>query len=174
MGKKVITIDILVENEMFNFSSPNDAEFLQRFFKTGPGQYGEGDKFLGVRNPQIRSVAKKYYNEIANSEVQILLNSKWHEVRLCALVIMTLIMTKADISRQTEIYNIYLRNITKNINLELLEKYSNSINNDGMILLSGFYNNDISDFEKVSQNHNLNITKKKNKENWACIFLEKC
>lgn len=71
-------------------------------------------------------------------------------------------------------FDLILSNITKNTNLELLEKYSNSINNDGIILLSGFYNNDISDFEKVCQNHNLKITKKKSKENWACIFLEKC
>ena len=71
-------------------------------------------------------------------------------------------------------FDMILSNITKNINLELLEKYSNSINNDGLILLSGFYTNDITDFENACKKNNLKITKIKSKENWACIVLEKC
>jgi 3-methyladenine DNA glycosylase AlkD len=116
MGNKVATTDILVENEMFNFASPKDAEFLQRFFKTGPGQYGQGDKFLGIRNPQTRSVAKKYYKIISNEEIEKLLHSEWHEIRLCALVIMTLIFNKADFNRQEQLYSIYAKNISKYVN----------------------------------------------------------
>lgn len=116
MSNRHVAINVLVEEEMFNLASPNDAEFLQRFFKTGLGQYGEGDKFLGIRNPQTRSVAKKYYKNITNNEITALLHSEWHEIRLCALVIMTLIMPKANITRQSEIYDMYLDNITKYIN----------------------------------------------------------
>jgi len=116
MGNKANTIDILAENEMLNFASPNDSVLLQRFFKTGPGQYGEGDKFLGVRNPQTRSVAKKYYKQISNDEIITLLQSQWHEIRLCALVIMTYIFPRADYIRKTELYEIYLKSITKYVN----------------------------------------------------------
>jgi hypothetical protein len=91
-------------------SNKQDAIFLQRFFKTGKGEYGEGDKFLGIRNPATRKVAKKYYKQITNKELQDLLSSQWHEIRLCALVMMNYLMESKIISqnRKDQLYELYL------------------------------------------------------------------
>ena len=61
---------------------------LMRFFKTGPGQYGEGDEFLGLKVPQTREVVKTVAKDFPLEEVPELLMSKWHEVRLCGLLIL--------------------------------------------------------------------------------------
>lgn len=61
---------------------------LMRFFKTGPGEYGEGDEFLGLKVPQTRAVVKKVAKGFPLSEVPALLASRWHEVRLCGLLIL--------------------------------------------------------------------------------------
>ncbi|MDY6037042.1 MAG: DNA alkylation repair protein, partial [Paludibacteraceae bacterium] len=63
-------------------------EVLLRFFKTGKGEYGEGDRFLGIRVPEVRLVAKTAV-ELPLEEVPTLLLSPWHEVRLCGLLILT-------------------------------------------------------------------------------------
>lgn len=74
-------------SELRSVGSPEKAVHLSRFFKTGPGQYGEGDRFLGVVVPQTRSIAKA--NKAAPfDELQLLLDSPWHEARLCALLIL--------------------------------------------------------------------------------------
>lgn len=84
-----------------------------RFFKTGKGQYGEGDKFLGIRAPKTREIAKKYYKTTPLTEIQRMLDNPYHEIRLCALLMMVFIYEKTD--RKEEIVNLYLKN-TKNIN----------------------------------------------------------
>ena len=63
-------------------------QVLMRFFKTGPGQYGEGDEFLGLKVPQTRQVVKLAEADTPLDEVPELLMSRWHEVRLCGLLIM--------------------------------------------------------------------------------------
>lgn len=68
----------------------NDAQrdILMRFFKTGAGEYGEGDKFLGIKVPVTRSVVRMVDKNLPLSETERLLLSPWHEVRLCALLIL--------------------------------------------------------------------------------------
>lgn len=104
--------------ELKIIANNDDAIFLQRFFKTGKGEYGEGDKFLGIRNPATRKVAKKYYKQITNKELQDLLSSQWHEIRLCALVMMNYLMESKIISqnRKDQLYELYLSNIDTSIN----------------------------------------------------------
>lgn len=92
----------------------NDAAFLSRFFKTGPGEYGEGDVFIGVRVPVIRKVAKEF-RTLPLPEIECLLHSEIHEERLAALVILVLQAAKADARIRRRIYDLYLAN-TRHIN----------------------------------------------------------
>ena len=76
-----------LEKELKIKANPEKAKILQRFFKTGPGEYGEGDVFLGIVVPEIRKLVKKYSN-LKIKEIIKLLHSKIHEERLTALLIM--------------------------------------------------------------------------------------
>ena len=91
-----------------------DAQFLQGFFKTGLGQYGEGDIFLGIRVPAVRKLAKEYSN-LPLQEVSTLLKSPYHEIRLFALILLVNAFTKNDEIIQKKIYDVYLAN-TRYIN----------------------------------------------------------
>ena len=97
-----------------SLGSPKDAAFLAGFFKTGPGQYGEGDVFIGVRVPAIRKVAKEFKG-MSLAQVEVVLHSPIHEERFAALVILVMQAVKADTKTQKQIYDLYLTN-TKFIN----------------------------------------------------------
>ena len=73
-------------NEMLSLGNPSQVEGLMRFFKTGPGQYGEGDKFLGIKVPDTRLAVKKCWQETSFSDLEECLASEFHEVRLAALL----------------------------------------------------------------------------------------
>lgn len=94
----------------------NKAKQLQSFFKTGKGEYGEGDKFLGITMPQIRLLVSKYYNDISLEDLKQLLASKWHEIRMFALLVMVKQFNKADEKTQKELYTLYVEQIGKAIN----------------------------------------------------------
>ena len=76
-----------LEHAMLAQANPADTEILIRFFKTGPGQYGEGDKFLGCKNPVTRRTAKAF-RDLPVREAVRAAHSEWHEIRLCALLIL--------------------------------------------------------------------------------------
>jgi len=97
-------------NDFKALENKEKAVILQRFFKTGKGQYGEGDIFLGITVPKQRELAKKY-KDLNLNELQTLLDSKIHEHRLTALIILT---SQYKNNPETT-YNFYLKN-TKNIN----------------------------------------------------------
>ena len=94
-------------------------QVLMRFFKTGKGQYGEGDEFLGLKVPQTRAIVKSVAADTPLSEVPELLQSRWHEVRLCGLLILVdkfekaaskrLINDTRAIQTRDEIVQMYLR-----------------------------------------------------------------
>lgn len=90
------------------------AKVLQRFFKTGKGEYGEGDIFLGISVPKSRTIAQKYKN-LSFGDIEKLLGSKVHEERLIALLILVQKFQKASEEEQEKIYLFYLAN-TKYIN----------------------------------------------------------
>jgi len=100
--------------ELKKAGSKKDAEILQWFFKTGKGEYGEGDKSLGIRVPKIREIAKKY-KKLTPKEINKALKSKYHEERLCALLILVEKYSKAGEGEKEEIVKFYLAN-TKYIN----------------------------------------------------------
>lgn len=73
---------------MLGMADERQAKLLLRFFKTGPGQYGEGDRFIGLKNPQVRMTVKEAWKNTPLSETVKLVESPLHEVRLCGLLIM--------------------------------------------------------------------------------------
>ena len=83
--------------------------FLQRFFKTGKGQYAEGDIFWGIKVPVQRTIAQKY-KELPLSEVHTLITSQVHEHRLTGLLILTYAFAKAPAEKQKEIFEFYFEN----------------------------------------------------------------
>ena len=90
------------------------AEVALRFFKTGPGEYGEGDKFIGIRVPVLRAVARDLRG--AGIEVAMpLLKSAWHEARALGLMVMVQIFERADAKTRQRVYDLYLKS-TKFIN----------------------------------------------------------
>lgn len=90
-------------------ADPDQAAQLQRFFKTGPGGYGEGDRFLGLRMPQLRKLIRGHL-EMPLKEVAQLLHSPIHEHRMAALLILTHRYSKAPMEQQVEIYRFYMGN----------------------------------------------------------------
>jgi 3-methyladenine DNA glycosylase AlkD len=103
-----------LKKELQRNSDKGQAALLQRFFKTGKGEYGEGDVFLGIKVPVQRSIAKKY-RELELDELQQLLDSKIHEHRMSALFILMDKNKKAGPAERKQIFDFYLKN-TKNIN----------------------------------------------------------
>jgi len=96
------------------------AMILPRFFKTGKGEYGEGDSFLGVTVPNIRLVAKQYSNaplEVVNR----LLDSEWHECRMCALLILVIQYKKATKELKQKIFDLYLSRTERINNWDLVD-----------------------------------------------------
>lgn len=96
------------------------ARVSQRFFKTGPGEYGEGDSFLGLSVPQQRTIAKTYVH-LSLKEIKSLLASKIHEVRFTALEILVIKYEKASEEEKKAIYNFYLNNTTSINNWDLVD-----------------------------------------------------
>ena len=103
-----------IKKRLKQLANKEKAEILQRFFKTGPGEYGEGDVFIGVKVPDLRKVAKDF-RDIAIKDVIILLESAIHEERLLALLILVSKYVKGNEVAKKEIYKLYL-NKTKYIN----------------------------------------------------------
>jgi 3-methyladenine DNA glycosylase AlkD len=109
-----------VRKELQNLADPDKAKILQRFFKTGPGQYGEGDVFIGVAVPQSRQVAKKF-GQLPLQGVRELLYSIVHEERLAALLILAQKYGSASDGEKEEIVKFYLDNIRQVNNWDLVD-----------------------------------------------------
>jgi 3-methyladenine DNA glycosylase AlkD len=103
-----------IQRRLRRFASAEKAALLQRFFKTGPGQYGEGDKFLGVMVPNIRLVVKEF-RDAPLPEVKKLIRSAWHEERVLALLILVDQFERGDDALRKKIYQLYVKN-TRSIN----------------------------------------------------------
>ena len=103
-----------ITNKLQALSDAEKREIFPKFFKAGKGEYGEGDRFLGVTVPNIRAIAKQH-KDISLAEIQELIQSEWHEVRLCALIIMVEKSKKKDEALRKELFNLYLSQ-TKRIN----------------------------------------------------------
>lgn len=105
-----------VVHELQALGSPQKALHLQRFFKTGPGQYAEGDIFWGITVPLIRKTAKNH-KLLEVAQVEKLLEHKVHEVRLCALLIMVL----KSKNLPEKMYDLFLKNTSSINNWDLVD-----------------------------------------------------
>ena len=105
---------IQLKKDLRKISNPEQAKKLQRFFKTGKGEYGEGDIFLGIKVPDQRKISKNYEN-LSLEEIGELLDSKIHEHRLTALFILIKKYENADAREKKKIFDFYLKQ-SKNIN----------------------------------------------------------
>jgi len=100
--------------------NPKQAELCQRFFKTGKGEYGEGDVFIGIMVPKMREVAKKYFG-LSLPKIKELLKSKIHEHRQTGLYILVGKYEKANEEDKENIFNFYLQNIKGINNWDLVD-----------------------------------------------------
>ena len=96
-------------SELKALANPRRAFGLQKFFQTAKGQYGEGDVFLGLTVPDVRKIAAKY-KHLSFPEIEKLTSSRFHEFRLCGLVILTLqFKASKEASGQQKIFNFYMK-----------------------------------------------------------------
>ncbi len=105
-----------IKKALAKYSNPTKAEHSARFFRTGPGEYGAGDKFLGIVVPDQRKVAKQFYQEISIADTVKLLSSEYHEHRLTAAFVLVYKYEKANKAKTNDpklakkIYDTYLKN----------------------------------------------------------------
>lgn len=111
---------------------PIKAAFFPRFFKAGKGEYAEGDKFLGVTVPEQRLIAKKF-RDLPLKSIESLLKDRYHEVRLTALLILTMQYDKADQKAKKEIVDFYLSHLNFINNWDLVDASAYRIVGDWLI-----------------------------------------
>ena len=109
-----------IDKRLRTLADPAIAEHSQRFFKTGPGEYGEGDRFRGIRVPVLRKLAREF-KSLSMDETVKLLHSKWHEQRLLALLMMVNRFARADDMGKKAIYSLYLENMPWINNWDLVD-----------------------------------------------------
>lgn len=121
MNKKEVAATVAaIQGELETYIDPVKREYLPRFFKTGKGEYGEGDKFLGVVVPNTRLVAKRH-KDVPFDVAAGLLQSPWHECRLCALLMLVERFKKSDEKERKRIYDFYLSQTARVNNWDLVD-----------------------------------------------------
>lgn len=108
-------------NEIKSFANSESAIHCQRFFKTGKGEYAEGDLFYGLTTPQVKGIVKKYYETASLDVIENLLHNPYHEVRSVSLHLMVSIYEKADESLRNQISDLYLKNVKYINNWDLVD-----------------------------------------------------
>jgi 3-methyladenine DNA glycosylase AlkD len=109
-----------IQGELARLGNPQQAAILQRFFKTGPGEYGEGDRFRGIRVPVLRKLARKY-RYLPLAETGDLLRSAFHEDRLLALFVLINQYHQGEDVVRSNIHHLYLEHTTFVNNWDLVD-----------------------------------------------------
>ncbi len=129
-----------IKKSLQSYAKKDKAEILSRFFKTGKGQYGEGDKFIGVMVPDQRKTTKEFHDQLSLEEVKNLLSSEIHEYRLTALLILVAkyesLKKKTDpnsAKKRKEIFDFYLKHTKKINNWDLVDLTAPKIVGDYLI-----------------------------------------
>lgn len=117
-----------IKRELKSLSDPVRAKHSGRYFKTGKGEYGEGDKFLGLTVPEQRKIAKKYFDQLTFDEVKNLLSSNIHEYRFAATEVLNFKYKKAtsDLEKK-KVVTFYIRNLHGINNWDLVDNTAYSI-----------------------------------------------
>lgn len=127
----------LIIDEMTALYDAKQAAHLARFFKTGKGEYGEGDKFLGIKVPVTRAIVKKYRKEISLKDIEKLIDSQWHEIRLAGFLLLIELykhsLKEKDLEQAQSLINFYLANIAKGNNWDLVDLVSGYILGDWIL-----------------------------------------
>ncbi|MBN2826203.1 MAG: DNA alkylation repair protein [Campylobacterales bacterium] len=110
-----------VAHELANYANPAKISDFMRFFKTGKGEYGEGDQFLGIKVPDTRKVVKKYFRTMSLYEIQEFLYSPYHEHRLFALLVLVALYSAKDLDNKATIYHFYLNHTAQINNWDLVD-----------------------------------------------------
>lgn len=110
-----------IHSTLVSLSNKEKVKVFGRFFKTGVGQYGEGDKFLGVMVPQIRSAVNKYWKTTTDKDIDDLVKSEFHELRLAGLLVLVKKYSKSDTAGQQKIYDYYLSHLKYINNWDLVD-----------------------------------------------------
>lgn len=121
-----------LKKDLQKLANPQQAQILQRFFKTGPGEYGEGDVFLGINVPDQRKVAKKYVG-ISLDALKKLVNSKIHEHRLTGFMLLDYKYQQADQRAKKKLFNFYIKNRAGANNWDIIDVTAPKIIGDFLI-----------------------------------------
>ena len=121
-----------LKGELLGIADPDKAQVLSRFFKTGKGQYGEGDCFLGVTVPAQRKIAEKYQG-LSTSDIKKLLSSTTHEHRLVGLLILIIQYRKGPPGVKKRLCDFYLKNRTRVNNWDLVDLSAHNILGDYLL-----------------------------------------
>ena len=128
--------DIIIR-EMTGLYNEEQSFHLSRFFKTGKGEYGEGDKFLGIKVPVTRSIVKKFRKDVDLKDIQRLINSEWHEIRLAGFLLLVDLYKTAikthEFNTAKSLVDFYLCNIDKGNNWDLVDLVSEYILGDWIL-----------------------------------------
>ena len=152
---------------MESLQDDKQQKILMGFFKTGPGEYGEGDEFLGLKVPQTREVVKAVAKDFPLDQVPELLMNHWHEVRLCGFLILVSKFEKLSVKRlendqsairkRDEILKLYLKYAEKANNWDLVDLSVHKILGHWLLLPSTLGDKDykIKVLDELAQSDNL-------------------
>ncbi len=152
---------------MESLKNEEQRKILMRFFKTGPGEYGEGDEFLGLKVPQTREIVKAAGRDFPLCEVPELLTNRWHEVRLCGLLILVAKFEKLAtkrlendaeaVKKRDEILKMYLQYAEYANNWDLVDLSVHKILGHWLLLPSNLGDRDYKEhlLDELAQSDNL-------------------
>jgi len=125
-----VTMELVKSAQIIDYlnrlADPDRASHAQRYFKTGEGEYGHGDRFLGIRVPALRRAVKQFHHT-SLSEIRRLLKSEYHEARLLAVLLLVDQFSRADDGRRERIFNLYLKHTRYINNWDLVDSSAPAI-----------------------------------------------
>jgi 3-methyladenine DNA glycosylase AlkD len=140
-----------IKKEIKSHADKEKAAFFPRFFKTGKGEYAEGDQFIGVTVPNIRNAVKKYYLTLDINETEELLNDRIHEFRLAALLILVLKYQKAGTEKEgKKVVDIFLKNLASVNNWDLVDSSADKILGAYIFTKGEYHKSILYDFARSS------------------------